>query len=60
MSQVIWLYSEPIYVDDRRRKICFGDKNNCIEYRTVKQFDVAFEMLMKMIEYCRRNEGGHD
>jgi len=44
-------------VDDRRRMICFNTGADCVRYRTVKQFDVAFETLMKMIEYCRRNEG---
>jgi hypothetical protein len=53
MSQVIWLCSRPIYIDDRARKICFGDENNCIKYRTVKQFDVAFETLAEMIKYCK-------
>jgi len=57
MIQVIWLYDKAIYVDDRRRMICFNTGADCVRYRTVKQFDVAFETLMKMIEYCRKNEG---
>jgi hypothetical protein len=49
MSQVIWLCSKSIYIDDRARKICFGDENNCMKFRTKRQFEV----VMRMVEYCK-------
>jgi len=39
-----------IFIDPRRREICFSD--GCVRYRTEKQFGMAYEMLTKIVGYC--------
>jgi hypothetical protein len=39
----------------KKREIYFNGID-CVRYRIEKQFDVAYKMLIKMIEYCRKNE----
>jgi len=55
MIQMILFCGNGISVDVKKREICFNGID-CVRYRTEKQFDVAYEMLMKVIEYCRKNE----
>jgi hypothetical protein len=55
MIQMFIFCGEGISIDTRSKKICFGGVD-CIKYKTEKQFEVAYEMLMKIIEYCRKNE----
>jgi hypothetical protein len=52
MSLVV-LFCGKISIDDRKRVICFNDVD-CMRFRTKKQFDVAFEIVTKMIEHCKR------
>jgi hypothetical protein len=44
-----------VSIDTKSKKICFNGID-CIKYRTEKQFEVAYEILMKVIELCRKNE----
>jgi len=39
-----------IIIDNYNRQICIGAK--CIKYRTRKQFDIAYEMVMEVARYC--------
>jgi hypothetical protein len=42
-----------VRIDSEKRMICFGGNDNCIKFRTKKQFDVVFEVVMRMVEYCK-------
>jgi len=39
-----------IIIDNCNRQICVGAK--CIKYRTRKQFDIAYEVVMEIARYC--------
>jgi hypothetical protein len=54
-DMAIYMCRRTIYVYERERKICFGE-NDCIKYGTKRQFDMAFETLMKTIECCKEHE----
>jgi uncharacterized protein YybS (DUF2232 family) len=36
-----------------KRMICFGSNDDCMKFRTKKEFEAVFEVVMKMVEYCK-------
>jgi hypothetical protein len=54
-DMAIYMCSKTIYIYDRERKICFGE-SDCMKFRTGEQFELAYEVLMKMIECCKEYE----
>ncbi|MCI4407687.1 MAG: hypothetical protein JHC26_01255 [Thermofilum sp.] len=53
-DEAIPMCGRTIYIYHGKRMICFDD--DCVKYRTRKQFDIAYEMLVKMIDCCKDYE----
>jgi len=53
MSLWVCLCSKSVRIDSRKRVVCFGSDDNCMKFKTKRQFDVVFEVVMRMVEYCK-------
>ena len=52
-AEIMSCFCGKIIIDDIRREICF-DSGDCIQFKTAKQFDVAYLTLVRVISHCKK------